>query len=189
MGHDDRRSHLGLRCAAFAGGTGPLGRRGFVPVAAALNLALLPAAALDHPIGRRLAWVPFAVIGVAGLVLETQVPGLRPQLALFALSPIAVWRGYTEPRLDRLPWLAALFGLLTLLLWALPEWNPTGETITVEDIVEAVLPGAWAPRRDPPADHRRRVVRRFPCRRRAVAWSGARRIRCIGRLWSPPSRS
>ena len=35
--------------------------------------------------------------------------------------------------------------MLTLLLWALPEWNPTGEVITVEDIVEAVLPGAWAP--------------------------------------------
>jgi len=117
----------------------------FVPVAAALNLWLLPAAALDHPIGRRLAWVPFAAIGAAGLVLESQVPGTAPRLALFVLSPVAVWRGYTASRLDRLPWVAALFGLLTLLLWALPEWHPTGEVITVEGIVEAVLPGKWAP--------------------------------------------
>ena len=117
----------------------------FVPVAAALNLFLLPEAALDHPIGRRLAWVPFAAIGAAGLVLETQVAGSAPLIALFLLSPIAVWRGYTEPRLDRLPWLAALLGLLTLLFWALPAWTATGETITVEGIVEAFLPGAWAP--------------------------------------------
>ena len=41
----------------------------FVPAVAALNLFLLPAAALDHPIGRRLAWVPFAAIGAAGLFL------------------------------------------------------------------------------------------------------------------------
>jgi uncharacterized membrane protein len=117
----------------------------FVPAVAALNLFLLPAAALDHPIGRRLAWVPFAAIGAAGLFLETRVPGTAPRLALFLLSPIAVARGVTEQRLDRLPWIGALFGLLTLLLWALPEWKPTGEIITVEGIVEAVLPGAWAP--------------------------------------------
>ncbi|MGA3001167.1 MAG: DUF2339 domain-containing protein [Acetobacteraceae bacterium] len=131
--------------AAFSGGTDLWAAAAFVPVAALLNLGLLPAAALDHPIGLRLAWIPVALIGAAGLLLETQLPGTAPRLALFALSPIAVWRGATEPRLDRLPWLAALFGLLTLLLWALPEWKPTGEVITVEDIVEAVLPGAWAP--------------------------------------------
>ncbi len=117
----------------------------FVPVAAALNIFLLPPAALEHPVGRRLAWIPFAVLGCAGLLLETQVKGDAPLIGLFLLSPIAVWRGDTESRLDRLPWLAALFGLLTLLFWALPEWNPTGETITVEGIVEAFLPGAWAP--------------------------------------------
>ncbi len=117
----------------------------FVPAAAALNVFLLPAAALDHPIGRRLAWIPFAVLGVAGLVLEAQQSGNAELIGLFALSPIAVWRGYTESRLDRLPWIAALFGLLALLFWALPDWNPTGETITVEGIVEAFLPGAWAP--------------------------------------------
>ncbi|WP_158925628.1 DUF2339 domain-containing protein [Acidisphaera sp. S103] len=117
----------------------------FVAAAAALNLALLPAAALDHPVGRRLAWVPFAVMGVAGLVLESWAPGMAPRLALFLLSPIAVWKGVIEPRLDRLPWIAALFGLLTLLCWALPAWTPTGEIITVEGVVEAILPGAWAP--------------------------------------------
>ena len=131
--------------AAASGGHDLWAAAVFVPVAAALNLVLLPADALNHPIGRRLAWVPFAAMGAAGLALETQVPGTAPKLALFVLSPIAVWRGYTESRLDRLPWIAALFGLLTLLLWALPEWQPTGETITVEGIVEAVLPGSWAP--------------------------------------------
>jgi uncharacterized membrane protein len=131
--------------AAFSGGTDLWAAAAFVPVAAALNLGLLPAAALDHPVGRRLAWVPFATIAAAGLLLETQLPGTAPRLGLFLLSPIAVWRGANEPQLDRLPWVAALVGLLTLLLWALPEWNPTGETIAVEDIVEAVLPGAWAP--------------------------------------------
>ena len=131
--------------AAVSGGPDLWAAAAFVPVAAALNVFLLPDAALDHPIGRRLAWIPFAAIGAAGLFLETQVPGSAPRAALFLLSPIAVWRGYQESRLDRLPWLAALLGLLTLLLWALPEWKPTGEAITVEGIVEAVLPGAWAP--------------------------------------------
>jgi uncharacterized membrane protein len=131
--------------AAFAGGQDIWAAAAFVPVAASLNLLLLPAAALDHPIGRRLAWVPFAAMGVSGLVLEAQVTGYAPIVGLFALSPLAVWRGYTESRLDRLPWIAALLGLLTLLFWALPEWHPTGETITVEGLVEAFLPGAWAP--------------------------------------------
>ena len=117
----------------------------FMPAAAALNLVLLPAAALDHPIGRRLAWVPFALLGVAGLVLEAAVPGTLPRAGLFLLSPIAVWKGVSEPRLDRLPWVAALFGLLTLLLWALPSWTGTGEVLSIEGAVQAVLPGAWAP--------------------------------------------
>ncbi|MSP01664.1 MAG: DUF2339 domain-containing protein [Acetobacteraceae bacterium] len=131
--------------AAFDGERDTWAAAAFVPASAALALFLLPAAALGHPIGLRLAWVPFAVIGTAGLVLESLISGAAPRLALFLLSPIAVWRGFTEPRLDRLPWIAALFGLLTLLLWALPAWNPTGEIITVEGIVEAFLPGAWAP--------------------------------------------
>jgi uncharacterized membrane protein len=117
----------------------------FVPAAALLTLALLPGVALDHPIGRRLAWVPFAALGAAGLVLECLAQGYAPRVGLFLLSPIAIWKGMAEPRLDRLPWIGALFGLLTLLLWALPDRKPTGEVIGVEGLVWAVLPGAWAP--------------------------------------------
>lgn len=126
----------------------------FVAAAAALNLVLLPAAALDHPVGRRLAWVPFATMGAAGLVLEVFAPGVAPRLALFLLSPIAVWKGVAEPRLDRLPWVAALVGLLTLLVWVLPSWalpsgaSPgasTGEVIRADGIIQAIFPGAWAP--------------------------------------------
>jgi uncharacterized membrane protein len=131
--------------AASQGGPDIWAAAVFVPVAASLNLALLPGAALDHTIGRRLAWVPFAAIAAVGLVLEASVADNAPLFGLFLLSPIAVGKGAVEPRLDRLPWLAALIGLLTLLFWALPAWNPTGETITVEGIVEAFLPGAWAP--------------------------------------------
>jgi uncharacterized membrane protein len=117
----------------------------FVAAAVAVNLSLLPAAALDHPIGRRLAWVPFATMGAAGLVLESLAPGMAPRMALFLLSPIAVCKGILEPRLDRLPWVAALFGLLTLLCWALPSWSPTGAVIRADGVIEAILPGAWAP--------------------------------------------
>lgn len=117
----------------------------FVPAAALLHLVLLPTAAFDHPIGRRLSWMPFAALGTAGLLLESLVPGTAPRLALFLLSPIAVWKGMAEPRLDRLPWLAALFGLFTLLLWALPDWTPSGEVMRIEGVVQAVLPGDWAP--------------------------------------------
>ncbi|MDB5363562.1 MAG: hypothetical protein JWO51_4859 [Rhodospirillales bacterium] len=117
----------------------------FIPATAALNLVLLPGAALDHPTGRRLAWVPFVVLAAAGLVLEASAAGDLPRVGLFLLSPIAVWKGSAEPRLDRLPWLAALVGLLTLLLWALPDWVPTGEVLSIDGVVQAVLPGAWAP--------------------------------------------
>ncbi|MCW3476032.1 DUF2339 domain-containing protein [Limobrevibacterium gyesilva] len=117
----------------------------FVPAAAALNLALLPPAALDHPVGRRLSWVPFATLGATGLLLEAIAPGMAPRIGVMLLAPLAVAKGATEPRLDRLPWLAALLFLLALLLWALPDWQPGGEAITVEGVVQAVLPGPWAP--------------------------------------------
>nr|WP_294524527.1 DUF2339 domain-containing protein [uncultured Rhodopila sp.] len=117
----------------------------FVPAAAGLNLLLLPGAALEHRIGRRLAWLPFAALGAAGLVLDAFAPGLAPQAALLALSPIAVWKGVAEPRADRLPWVAALIGVLSLLIWAVPAWQPTGEVIRADGVVQAVLPGAWAP--------------------------------------------
>ncbi len=117
----------------------------FVPAAAALNVGLLPGAALDHKVGRRLSWVPFAALGAAGLVLESLAPGTAPRAGLFLLSPVAVWKGIAEPRLDRLPWLAALFGLLMLLAWAVPEWTPANAAVGPEAFVFAVLPGAWAP--------------------------------------------
>jgi uncharacterized membrane protein len=117
----------------------------FVPSAAALHLALLPGAALEHKVGRRLAWVPFAVLGAAGVILALFDPGAWPRAALFLLSPIAVVKGVAEPRPDRLPWVAALFGLLMLLLWPLPEWSSTAEVIRTEGVVQAILPGAWAP--------------------------------------------
>jgi uncharacterized membrane protein len=100
----------------------------FVPASAALNLALLPPAALDHPLGRRLSWGPFAIIAAAGLVLELSAPGSFPRAAVFLLSPIAVLKGSLEQRLDRLPWIAALAGLLALLLWVMPAWSPHGIT-------------------------------------------------------------
>ena len=117
----------------------------FVPAAAALNLALLPPAALDHAVGRRLAWVPFAVLAASGLLAGIVEPGWAARAGVLLLSPLAVWKAAAEPRLDRLPWLSALFFLLVLLTWALPAWQPTGEAITVEGVVQAVLPGAWAP--------------------------------------------
>ena len=73
--------------AAFSGGTDLWAAAAFVPVAAGLNLALLPAAALDHQIGLRLSWVPFAVIGAAGLLLETQLPGTAPALRCLCCRP------------------------------------------------------------------------------------------------------
>ena len=118
----------------------------FVPAAATLNLALLPRAALDFVVGRRLSWIPFAALGAAGLLLEASVQSGAPRFGVLLLVPIALAKGAFEPRLDRLPWLASLLFLLSLLLWALPEWHPTGEVIaTQEGLIEAILPGAWGP--------------------------------------------
>lgn len=117
----------------------------FVPAAVALHLGLLPGAALEHPVGRVLSWAPLLALGLAGLAVESWVPGVAPRAALFLLSPIAVWKGVTEPKLSLLPWLAVGFGLLAMLLWALPAWEPTGHVITLAGAVVAILPGEWAP--------------------------------------------
>lgn len=117
----------------------------FVPAAAALNLALLPPAALETLVGRRLAWIPFAVLGVAGLLLCGSVDTDMPRFGVLLLAPIACWAGRQRPALDRLPWLAALLALAVLAIWDLPAWVPTGEPIIADGRVQAVLPGAWAP--------------------------------------------
>ena len=117
----------------------------FIPASAALNLFLLPPAALEHKVGRRLSWIPVAVLGVAGLVLEVMTDSYAPIVALLLLTPLAVAKATFEQLLDRLPWLTAGIFLLTLLFWALPTWSPTGEAITVEGVVQGFLPGSLVP--------------------------------------------
>ena len=65
----------------------------FVPAAAVMNLALLPSAALDHPVGRRLGWVPVAALGFSGLLLAFADPGLVTRAGVLPLAPITVARG------------------------------------------------------------------------------------------------
>lgn len=117
----------------------------FVPAAALLNLALLPGAALDHAVGRKLAWVPVAALGAAGLLLAFAVPEFSTRAGVLLLAPITIGKAAREPRLDRLPWLAASLFLLLTLGWGLPEWQPTGEAITTEGVIQAILPGDWTP--------------------------------------------
>jgi len=117
----------------------------FVPAAAALHLLLLPRAALDHPVGLRLSWVPMLALGLAGVVVSGAVDDMAVRVGVLLLAPLAVAKGALEPRLARLPWLAAGLFLGVLLVWAMPAWQPTGEVITVEGVVQAFLPGDWAP--------------------------------------------
>lgn len=117
----------------------------FVPAVSLLNLLLLPGAALEWKIGRRMAWLPMAALGAAGLFLEMMADGAAVRAGIFLLSPVAVGKAMLEPRLVRMPWLAAGYGLLAMLFWALPAWHPTGEAITIEGAVQGFLPGAWAP--------------------------------------------
>ncbi len=117
----------------------------FVPAAAALSVALLPGAALDHPIGRRLSWAPFLTLGVVGLLLAIVTEAASARAGVLLLGPVAAAVAWRETRLARLPFLAAGLALLVLLTWALPPWQPTGEVLSIEGVVQAVLPGAWAP--------------------------------------------
>ena len=95
----------------------------FVPAAAALNLALLPPAALDHKVGRWLAWVPCAALGLAGLVVAQAVTEWSTRAGILLLAPIMVAKAAREPRLDKLPYLAALLFLLLLAGWSLNLWE------------------------------------------------------------------
>ncbi len=121
----------------------------FVPAATALSLALLPGAALEHPVGRRFAWAPMLMLGLAGVALAAAAgarggdPVVRAGLLL--LAPIAMAKGWREPRLAWLPLVSAGLAVLTLLVWALPAWQAAGEAVSIEGVVQAVLPGTWAP--------------------------------------------
>lgn len=148
----------------------------FLPAAAALNLLLLPGATLDHPVGRRLAWGPFATLGAAGLLLVSVDAGLAPRAAVFLLSPLAVWKGIVEPRLDRLPWIASAFGLLTLLVWSLP-------VLAQQDEAQAILlaasllttfnaaAGLWQERRAPNSLHWAALVAAVPVLALTIAYA------------------
>ena len=117
----------------------------FVPASAALTLALLPGAALEHKVGRRFAWAPMLMLGLAGLALASVTDDSLVRAGLLLLAPIAVAKAWVEPRLAWLPSVSAGLGLATLLTWRLAGVQPTGEAITVEGAVRAVLPGDWAP--------------------------------------------
>ncbi|WP_372617187.1 DUF2339 domain-containing protein [Falsiroseomonas sp.] len=119
----------------------------FVPVAAGLHLALLPGAALEGQVGRRLAWIPVAALAAAGLTLMPDARGgVAPAIGLLLLTPVAIAKGAREPRLDRLPMLAALVGLLMLLAWPIGAWSSGEEAVTIEGVVQAILPAtAWPP--------------------------------------------
>ncbi len=117
----------------------------FVPAATALSFFLLPGAALEHPMGRRLAWVPLVLLGLAGLLLAGATGEPVARMGVLLLAPLAVTKGWTEPRLAWLPFVPALLFLGVLLGWALPSWDPTGEAIYADGVVQAVLPGGWAP--------------------------------------------
>ena len=107
-----------------------------MPAAAALNLGLLPGAALDHPIGRRLAWVPCAALGATGLLLAMLDQGWMARIGVLLFVPLTIWQAARESRLRLLPFLAALLFLLLLAGWSVEirDWP---------DI--AIPPGTWTP--------------------------------------------
>ena len=94
----------------------------FVPAAAALNLALLPPAALEHPIGRYLSWVPCAALGAVGLIVQLAVTEWSTRTGILLLAPIMIVKAAREPRLAWLPYLSALLILLMLASWSLDLW-------------------------------------------------------------------
>lgn len=108
----------------------------FVPAIAALNLLLLPSAALDQPIGRRLAWIPVAVLGAAGLMLAWDLQTWDARAGVLLLAPLTVWVAAREPRLRLLPFLSALLFLLLLAAWSVDvtDWPGFAE-----------LPQNWTP--------------------------------------------
>ena len=90
----------------------------FVPAAAALNLTLLPGEALAHEVGRQLAWVPVAALGLAGLLLATLDQTGAARAGVLLLTPVTIAKAAGEPRLRVLPFLAATLFLLLLAGWS-----------------------------------------------------------------------
>ena len=117
----------------------------FVPALAALHLVLLPGAALDHPVGARLAWVPVAAVGLAGLLLAVVQPGTATTAGGLLLAPVTMAKAAAEARLSRLPWVSVVLFLLLVAAWGLPAWDPTGEAVYADGNLLAVLPGDWTP--------------------------------------------
>lgn len=108
----------------------------FVPATAALNLALPPAEALDHDVGRRLAWVPLAVLGVAGLLLASLDQEWATRAGVLLLTPVTIAKAAREPRLRLLPFVAAVLFLLLLIGWS----------IDIREFPDfAAPPGRWTP--------------------------------------------
>ncbi len=117
----------------------------FVPMAAATFLLLLPREALATRLGRALAHVPPAALGLALLPVTAGLTDMAPPLGVLLLAPVAILAASREPLLRRLPWITAGLGLVALLVWAVPAWTPTGERVTIEGAVQAIIPGAWVP--------------------------------------------
>ncbi len=118
----------------------------FVPALVALHLALLPAAALDWNVGRRLAWIPVLAVGAAGLLLALTDPAEITRAGVLLLVPITLIAAAREERLVTVPWAAAALFLLLMTFWGLPAWSPTGEAIDDgSGGVIALLPGDLTP--------------------------------------------
>ena len=118
----------------------------FVPALVALHLALLPAEALERPVGRRLAWIPILAVGAAGLLLAFSAPDTATRAAVLLLAPITLAAAAREERLVGVPWVAAGLFLVLMAFWDLPIWSQTGEPIwNGQGGVVAILPGSWTP--------------------------------------------
>jgi uncharacterized membrane protein len=119
----------------------------FVPAAVLVSLLLLPVAALEKPLGRRLAWLPLAMLGAAGLLLAVAAPEFFSRAGVLLLAPITIAKAAAEPRLDRLPWLAAALFLLLLFVWGMPADPPP--LLWTAALVSAgyAMAGLWFERR------------------------------------------
>lgn len=117
----------------------------FVPLAAATHLFLLPRAALQDPLGRQLAFIPFAALGLSLLPATATSAQLAWPAGILLLSLVGIARARNETRLAILPFVAAGLGLFALWIWRLPPWKPTGERILVEGETQGMIPGAFAP--------------------------------------------